>query len=111
MTIYELSHALSLEVLAMPDPDAEVNGGYTGDLLSWVMGRAEAGDVWVTIMTNINIVAVALLAGVSGVIIAEAAEIDDKVVAKAKEQGVNLLRSTANSFETVLSLGRLIEPK
>ena len=58
MKISQLVTCLDLEVLTMPEPDVQITGGYVGDLLSWVMGRAEAGHVWVTIMTNINILAV-----------------------------------------------------
>lgn len=106
MKISELAAKLSLEVLAMPSPELEAEGGYAGDLLSWVMGRAEEGNVWVTIMTNINVLAVASLAGVSAVVVAENAEIEGGIVEKAKEQGINLFRSRAPIFETVLAIGR-----
>lgn len=108
MKISELVSKLSLEVLSMPDPDAEVIGGYSGDLLSWVMGRAEQGCVWVTIMTNINIIAVASLVGVSAVIVAENAEIDDSIIQKANEQNINLIRSAKASFETIADMSKII---
>jgi hypothetical protein len=106
MTVTELRNALDLQVLSESDPDRAVTGGYAGDLLSWVMGRAQSGDAWVTIMTNINVLAVASLAGVSAVVVAENAEIEGGIVEKAKEQGINLLRSRAPIFETVLAIGR-----
>ena len=106
MNISDLAKKLGLEVLAMPSPELEVTGGYAGDLLSWVMGRAEEGNVWVTIMTNINVLAVASLAGVSAAVIAENAEIEDNIISKAEEQGINLLRSPAPIFETVIAIGR-----
>lgn len=108
MKISELSEALCLEVLAMPDPEREVRGGYFGDLLSWVMGRAQADDLWITIMTNINVLAVASLSDVSAVVIAEGAEIDEDIVKKAQEQGINLLRSSLPAYETALAAGKLI---
>ena len=108
MKIKELAERLGFEVLAMPSPELEAEGGYAGDLLSWVMGRAEEGNVWVTIMTNINVLAVASLAGVSAVVVAEGAEIDGEIVEKAKEQGINLFRSREPVFETVLAVGREI---
>ena len=61
MTVKELSETLSLTEFALPAPDAPVTGGYAGDLLSWVMGRASAGDCWITIMSNQNVAAVALI--------------------------------------------------
>lgn len=108
MMVQELAKALSLEVLAEPEPDRKAAGGYTGDLLSWVMGRAAADNVWVTIMTNINTVAVATLVDVACVIIADSAEIDDDVVAKAAEKGVNLYRSAASAFSLCASLASLL---
>ena len=62
MTVRQFSEKLDLEILALPDPERPVTGGYAGDLLSWVMSRAQSGDFWVTIMTNVNVVAVAALA-------------------------------------------------
>ncbi len=92
MTVKELTEALALEVLTMPEPDRDITGGYAGDLLSWVMGRAQSGDAWVTIMSNMNVVAVASLADTACVVIAEAAEVEAEIIARAESQGINLLR-------------------
>ena len=62
MTVTELKDTLSLTPVTLPEGDREVQGVYIGDLLSWVMGRAQADNVWLTIMSNLNIVAVATLA-------------------------------------------------
>ena len=108
MTAKALCEALSLKVLAEPEPYREVVGCYAGDLLSWVMGRAQADEVWVTIMTNLNVVAVATLADVSCVIIAEEADIEDAVVEKAKEKGVNLYTSPDSIFALCAKLSTLV---
>ena len=108
MTVKELSNALNLRPLAEPDAEREVKGCYAGDLLSWVMGRAKSDEVWVTIMTNLNVVAVATLADVSCVIIAEEAEISPDVVAKANEKGVNLYTSPMGIFALCASLAPLV---
>ena len=108
MKINELAKSIGFDIIALPDPDAEVNGCYIGDLLSWVMGRAEEGNVWITIMTNINIVAVASLSGVSAITVSEGLEIPDDVISAANAQNVNILRSKLSSFETALAVGRLI---
>ena len=36
----------------MPQGEREIDGVYVGDLLSWVMGRAQSDNAWVTIMSN-----------------------------------------------------------
>ncbi len=106
MNVLNMANELGWEKLSMPDPEAEISGGYVGDLLSWVMGRAECGQLWVTIMTNINILAVASLAGVSAIVIAEGAEVSKDVIDKANEQGINLLRSQSSAFDIVCSVGQ-----
>ena len=98
MTVKEMSEKLSLKVICMPDGDREVSGGYAGDLLSWVMGRAQSGDAWVTIMSNLNIIAVASLADPSCIILSEGVALDEAVKARAEAQGVNVLSSELDTF-------------
>ena len=109
MKIRDFAAEINAEILSMPRPDAEITGGYCGDLLSWVMGRAEEGQVWITIMSNINTVAVASLADVSAILLSENAEIEESVVLKAKEQGINLLRTPMSTYEAAVALGDLIK--
>ena len=106
MNISEFAQEINAEVLTMPRPDAEILGGYCGDLLSWVMGRAEEGQVWITIMTNINIVAVASLADVSAILLTESVEVEDTVIKKAEEQGINVLRTDLASFDAAIEVGK-----
>ena len=108
MTVNELSKALGCKVLCMPDGEREVTGGYCGDLLSWVMGRAESGDAWVTIMSNINIIAVATLADPACIVLAEGVEIDADVLNKAEREGVNVISSTLDSFALCAKISELI---
>ena len=70
MTVNDFAAKQGFGVVAMPDGEREIKGVYIGDLLSWVMGRAKADDAWITIMSNINIVAVASLADVACIILA-----------------------------------------
>ncbi len=98
MTVQELAGALRLESIAVPDGGRAVTGGYAGDLLSWVMGRAQRGDAWATIMSNRNIVAVAALAEVSCIILAEGVRPDEGVAELARERSVNLLGSDRSVY-------------
>ena len=86
----------------------EVKGCYIGDLLSWVMGRAESMSAWITIMNNVNIVAVAALADVSCIILAEGVSVSDEVKEKAKTQGVNILSSGKTAYELAAEISQLI---
>ena len=93
MTVSELAKKLGLEIITMTDPEREITGGYVCDFLSFVIGRANPGDVWITVVGNINTVAVSLLAGAACVILAENSPIDSQAAEKAKAEGVTILRS------------------
>ena len=108
MTVKELCEKNGYEVLCMPNPEREVTGGYAGDLLSWVMGRAQEGDVWVTIMSNVNIVAVASLADPSCIILSENVSPDEGVTERAQAQGVNLLKSRKDTFSVCAEIAVLL---
>ena len=108
MTVNELAIKYSFEVLSMPEPDREIKGAYIGDLLSWVMGRAQASDIWLTIMTNMNIAAVAQLSDVSSVLICEGARPDDSVIATAKEKGVNILLTEDTAYNAAVKISSVI---
>ena len=91
MTVRELTEALSLTPFHLAQPDRPVSGGYAGDLLSWVLGRAGQDAAWLTIMSNQNVAAVALMAEVSCVILTEGVAPDGDLLRRAQEKGVNLL--------------------
>ncbi len=108
MTVNEFSVKHGLNALCLPDGEREITGGYVGDLLSWVMGRANAGDAWITIMSNQNIVAVASLADVACIILAEGVTADADVVSTAEKRGINILSSQADSFSLAATLAKEI---
>ncbi len=108
MKLKEIVEALSLEPINVSNIDRDVVGAYTGDLLSWVMTRLDADSLWVTIMNNVNIVAVASLADASAIVLTEQAEIPDDVIEKAKAQDVNIFRTTKSSFEISYLIGQML---
>ena len=108
MTVQTLAGLDGFCALTCPQPDREICGAYVGDLLSWVMGRAEADNVWITIMTNINIVAVASLADVSCILLAEGVKPEQSVLDTAEAKGVNILQSAKPIFETAALLAQTV---
>ena len=104
MTVKQLSDTLSLKPISIPNGDREVGGAYIGDLLSWVMGRAKQDDAWITIMSNRNIIAVASLADLTCIILAEGVEPDDGVAELALDKGINLLVSPLSAYDLAISL-------
>ncbi len=99
MTVREFCSAASISAVTLPDGEREINGVYVGDLLSWVMGRAEEDQLWMTIMTNANVIAVASLINVSAVLLAEGVAFDEKTLALAAEKGINILSSDKSVYE------------
>ena len=102
MTVNELVSRCGFTPVVLADPEREVRGCYVGDLLSWVMGRAQAGNVWITIMTNVNTVAVGSLADVSTVVLAEGVTLEQPVIDCAEARGVNILSSDLPAYETAV---------
>ncbi len=107
MKLEELSRQLSLAVQTVPETlQAEVTSGYASDLLSCVMAKAQPGTVWVTLQTHSNIVAVASLLSLAGIIVTEAMTLDGTTVEKANAEGVAILTTALTTYTVV---GRLFE--
>ena len=107
MTVTELQQALSLTPVTLPEGDREVEGVYIGDLLSWVMGRAQSGNVWLTIMSNLNIAAVATLSDVSCILLCEGVTLDENVRNTAETKGINVLTTEMTAYEAAKRLAEL----
>ena len=107
MTVSKLAELASLSPVTVTDPDREVMGAYVGDLLSWVMGRAQEGNAWITIMSNVNVIAVASLADVSCVILAEGVKLDEGVEKTAEAKGINILSTDKSAYEVAKVLASL----
>ncbi len=86
--------------------DADVTGGYACDLLSYVMAKAKAGDLWITVQGHPNIVAVGSLIGLAGIVVAEGAKVEPATLEKAEQEGVPILTSP---LPTYMVAGRLWE--
>ena len=107
MTVNNLVEKLNLKVLVEGD-EREITGGYCGDLLSWVMGRAQSGDCWFTVMGNINAIAVSVLADCACIVLCENSTLDDDAKNRAEMQGVCILSSEENSYTLATKLGNLL---
>jgi len=115
MTVREVVGTLGLEVLNGPDKlkliphpalDKEVTGGYVSDLLSDVIAHAKSGNLWITLQTHRNIIAVAALKELAAVILVAGRTPDSETLAKAREEDVLVLASQLPAFELA---GRLYQ--
>ena len=108
MKVKDLAGIDGFSAAVLCDGEREIGGVYIGDLLSWVMGRASMDDAWITIMSNINILAVASLADTSCIIIAEGVSLEEEVLKTAKEKNINIIYSENPIYETAVCLNKNI---
>lgn len=105
VTVRDILEVVPCEMLSgQSSLDSEVRGGYVSDLLSNVMAQAQPGWIWVTMQGHQNIVAVASLAGLAGVILAGGVRPDPETIEKAEREKVPLLATAWPAFEVA---GRL----
>ncbi|MBQ7315446.1 MAG: serine kinase [Clostridia bacterium] len=110
MTLTELIDALSLHVVCPPSsPEREVRNVYVGDLLSRAMSRLQADDLWITIMTNTNVVAVAELTDVAAVLLAEDVALLPDAVHAAQDNGIAVLSSEKSAFELCRDMAHILK--
>jgi len=97
MKLKEVMDELGLEYVC-GELDKEVVHGYTCDLLSEVMGNAKPDTLWVTVQSHMNIIAVATITGIRGIILCNGHDYDEQTIKKAKEEGITLFKTQENSF-------------
>jgi hypothetical protein len=108
MKLRDVVDAVAFKVWTDPQRlDAEVTGGYASDLLSCVMAKARGGNLWITLQSHPNIVAVASLHDLAGIIITEGREPDSKTIEKADQEGVSLMTTEHTTYTTVARLAEL----
>jgi serine kinase of HPr protein (carbohydrate metabolism regulator) len=88
--------------------DREITGGYTSDLLSDVMGHAESGKIWITLQTHKNVIAIASLKELAGVILIKGNEPDSDMLTQAKEEGIPVMGSNEEAYELTGKLYNLL---
>lgn len=99
-TIHEIATRFDFEYAAgEKGGDREVRGGYCGDLLSDVMANACHGDLWITIQSHKNIVGVAVLGEMAGILLVNDHRPDEDAKAKADEEGIPILFTSRSAFD------------
>lgn len=109
MIVKDIARELGLKPINEADTDRIVAGCYIGDLLSNVMVKARKNDIWITIIRNLNVAAVAVLSDVSMVIIAENSPADADLLKKASEHGVNLYSTSYSAYELAVRISELLK--
>lgn len=102
MNLCELVKALNLKVFCSKEYlDKEFEGVYVSDLLSDVLGNAKPKQIWVTLQTHKNIVAIAQLKELSAIVLVKGLEPNQATIQKAEEEKIILLASEKETFDLV----------
>ena len=103
MTVQQLVDSEIFQVVNIgEDTGRKIEKPFCCDLLSVAMGRAPAGCAWVTVMGNMNTLAVATLADVACVIMGEGAALDEIALKKAQQQEITVLATELPVFDAAL---------
>ncbi len=106
MNLRTMAEVLELETLVAPhNPERVITGGYASDLLSCVMAGASAGNIWITVQTHPNIIAVASLLDLAGIVLTETRStehIDRATIQKAISEGVALYATSLPTYTLII---------
>ena len=91
---------LGFEIKIKGDIEKEVTGCYISDLLSDVMAKSKDGELWITLQTHPNIVAVAVVKGISAIIITNNRDPEPETAKKAETENITILKTERTTFET-----------
>ena len=109
ITVKDIREKGNMKILCEGESfERAVTGCYCGDLLSWVMSRAHAGDAWLTVMGNVNAVGVAALADTACIILTENAAFDDNALVRAEQNGITVLQTEKNTYETSVLINGML---
>ncbi len=102
MKLDEIVKACNLQVACGEDKLTEnVSGGYSSDLLSDVMANSKKGDIWITLQVHPNVVAVAMLKEISGIVMINGRKPEDETINKAKAEGLPIMTTDLPAFELI----------
>ncbi|HZK09052.1 MAG TPA: DRTGG domain-containing protein [Bacteroidales bacterium] len=100
MTVKDLVEALELKVFSGKQGlENEIKGGYTSDLMSDVMGHCNQNDVWVTLQTHRNIMAIASLRDLAAIVIVKGFEPEPEAINKSNQEDIPILGTSLAAFE------------
>ncbi len=110
MTVQQLTEKLNLKVYGgKKGLGNEISGGYVSDLLSDVMGNADTGEVWITLQTHKNVMAIASLKDLAAIILVNNHQPEEDTLNQANEEGIPLLGTHMGTFEITGKLYELIK--
>lgn len=109
MTTGDIIEALELKVFTVGNSIGEkVTGGYVSDLLSDVMGHAKEGEIWITLQSHLNVVAISSLKELAAILLVKGIVPDKAVIERAGKEGVSLLGTDKDTYTITGKLYQLL---
>lgn len=109
MTVQQIIDSKEFEVISVGEStEVEIQDIFCCDLLSIAMSKAPAGGVWVTVMANVNTLAVASLTETAMIVLAEGVKLDEETKQKAQTQKITVLATTESTYHTARQLDRML---
>lgn len=100
MNVQDVVNQLGLQVFSGEEGlSTQIKGGYTSDLLSDVMGHADAGHVWITLQAHKNVMAIASLKDLAAIILVKGISPDADTQALSEQEGIPILGTIEEAFE------------
>ncbi len=108
MRLNEIKEKLNLRILSgSSSMNGEIARGYVSDLMSDVIAHGKEGDIWITYQTHVNVVAIAMMKNIAGVILIQNRELIPEAAEKAEEASLPVLCSSESAFEVAGKLYQL----
>ena len=108
MLVREAGEKIGLKLLAGANGlDKELSGVYICDLLSWVMSHGKKNDVWITVQTHSNIIAVATLLELGCIIVPDDIEVEEDTLKKADDEDIAVFQSSLSAYQLAKELYRM----
>lgn len=114
ISIRKFAETIGAKILTEPgfsNHAPEIEGVYVCDLLSRVLSKAKPNDAWVTVHTHLNVVAVAVMAGICCIVVPEEIEVEKPTIKKASEEGIAILSTKLTAYEICAAIARSVSDR
>lgn len=109
MTVKDIVDKLNLKVVSGENGlNNEIKGCYVSDLLSDVMGFADEGEIWITLQTHLNVMAIASLKELAAIILVKNIEPEEETIVKSNEENIPIIISEDQTFDVTGKLYNLL---
>ena len=109
MKLNEVIDAMNAAVVCGGDGERDITGVITGDLLSFVIGEAKEGEIWVTIQIHLNVAAVAVLKELPMIVLSSGREPSMELVNKCQEENIALIVVKESAYDVCAKLHELLK--